>query len=178
MHGLCTEPSAHLQTPVEGLAAENLGVRGALEFRQTVKTLWSRSFGQPTEIAIGPSHVAVRARRNIFTMIFRCGTVLIVASNSLKWHSRSVKICTISGEPERVICGFSNNYASLVLLEGRRSGRCLRRAHGQFSSRFPPTASKTERVSFCARALGERLNPPDNELSRHRQCNPFGAIRR
>jgi hypothetical protein len=65
VHGITTEARAHLQTPVEGLAAENLGIDGALEFRETVKALWSWPFRQPIEIAIGPSHVAVRARRNI-----------------------------------------------------------------------------------------------------------------
>ena len=65
MHGICTEARAHLQTPVEGLAAEDLGIGGALEFRETVEALWSRPFRQPIEIAIGSSHVAIRARRNI-----------------------------------------------------------------------------------------------------------------
>jgi len=65
VHGICTEAHAHLQTPVEGLAAEDLGIGGALEFRETVETLWSWPFRQPIEIAIGSSHVAVRARRNI-----------------------------------------------------------------------------------------------------------------
>ena len=65
MHGSRTEARAHLQTPVEGLAAEDLGIGGALEFRETVEAFWSRPFRQPVEIAIGSSHVAVRARRNI-----------------------------------------------------------------------------------------------------------------
>jgi len=65
VHGICTEACAHLQTPVEGLAAEDLGIGGALEFRETVEALWSWPFRQPIEIAIGSSHVAVRARRNI-----------------------------------------------------------------------------------------------------------------
>jgi len=65
VHGICTEARAHLQTPVEGLAAEDLGIGGALEFRETVEALWSRPFRQPIEIAIWSSHVAVRARRNI-----------------------------------------------------------------------------------------------------------------
>src|SRR5216684_7702367 len=65
VHGICTEARAHLQTPVEGLAAEDLGIGGALEFRETVEALWSWPFRQPIEIAIWSSHVAVRARRNI-----------------------------------------------------------------------------------------------------------------
>jgi hypothetical protein len=65
VHGICTEARAHLQTPVKGLAAEDLGIGGALEFRETVEALWSRPFRQPIEIAIGSSHVAIRARRNI-----------------------------------------------------------------------------------------------------------------
>jgi len=65
VHGACTEARTHLKTPVEGLAAEDLGIGGALEFRETVEALWSRPFRQPIEIAIGSSHVAVRARRNI-----------------------------------------------------------------------------------------------------------------
>jgi len=63
--GICTEARTHLQTLVEGLAAEDLGIGGALEFRETVKALWSWAFRQPIEIAIGSSHVAIRARRNI-----------------------------------------------------------------------------------------------------------------
>jgi hypothetical protein len=35
VHGTFTEARAHLQTPVEGLAAEDLGIGGALEFRET-----------------------------------------------------------------------------------------------------------------------------------------------
>jgi hypothetical protein len=35
------------------------------EFQETVEALWSLPFRQPIEIAIGSSHVAVRARRNI-----------------------------------------------------------------------------------------------------------------
>jgi hypothetical protein len=35
VHGISTEARAHLQTPVEGLAAEDLGIDGALEFRET-----------------------------------------------------------------------------------------------------------------------------------------------
>src|SRR5215472_6876171 len=65
VHGIRTEARAHLQTPVEGLAAEDLGIGGALEFRETVEALWSRPFRQPVEISIASSHVAVRARRNI-----------------------------------------------------------------------------------------------------------------
>src|SRR5262245_21974520 len=65
VHGACAEARAHLQTPVKGLAAEYLGIDGALEFRETVEALWSRPFSQPIEIAIRSSHVAVRARRNI-----------------------------------------------------------------------------------------------------------------
>ena len=65
MHVSRTEARAHLQTHVEGLAAEDLGIGGALEFRETVEALWSRPFRQPIEIAIGSSHVAIRARRNI-----------------------------------------------------------------------------------------------------------------
>src|SRR5947207_7379660 len=59
VHGTFTEARAQLETPVEGLAAEDLGIDGALEFRQTVEALWSRPFGQPIEIAIRASHVAV-----------------------------------------------------------------------------------------------------------------------
>src|SRR5215510_4942766 len=58
VHGTSTEARAHLQTPVEGLAAEDLGIGGALECRETVETPWSRPFRQPIEIAIRPSHVA------------------------------------------------------------------------------------------------------------------------
>src|SRR5215472_1429974 len=65
VHGIRTEARAHLQTSVEGLAAEDLGIGGALEFRETVEALWSWAFRQPIEIAIGSSHVAIRARRNI-----------------------------------------------------------------------------------------------------------------
>jgi hypothetical protein len=65
VHGSRTEARAHLQTPVKGLTAEDLGIGGALEFRETVEALWSRPFRQPIEIAIWSSHVAVRARRNI-----------------------------------------------------------------------------------------------------------------
>src|SRR5215467_13862676 len=65
VHGIRSEARAHLQTPVEGLAAEDLGIGGALEFRETVEALWSWPFRQPIEIAIGSSHVAVCARRNI-----------------------------------------------------------------------------------------------------------------
>src|SRR5262249_12850558 len=65
VHGICTKARAHLQTPVEGLAAEDLGIGGARELRETVETPWSRPFRQPIEIAIRPSHVAVRARRDI-----------------------------------------------------------------------------------------------------------------
>jgi hypothetical protein len=39
--------------------------KGNTEFRETVEVLWSWPFRQPIEIAIGSSHVAVRARRNI-----------------------------------------------------------------------------------------------------------------
>jgi hypothetical protein len=35
VHGICTEARAHLQTSVEGLAAEDLGIGGALEFGET-----------------------------------------------------------------------------------------------------------------------------------------------
>src|SRR5215510_3637866 len=65
VHSIRAEARAHLQTPVEGLAAEYLGIDGTLEFREAVEALWSRPFRQPIEIAIGSSHVAVRARRNI-----------------------------------------------------------------------------------------------------------------
>ena len=37
VHGICTEAPAHLQTPVEGLAAEDLGIGGPLDFRETVE---------------------------------------------------------------------------------------------------------------------------------------------
>jgi len=60
-----TEARAHLQTPVEGFAAQDLGIGGALELRETVETLGSWPFCQPIEIAIGSSHEAVGARRNI-----------------------------------------------------------------------------------------------------------------
>ena len=65
VHGACTEARAHLQTPVEGLAAENLGVGGALEFREAVEALWGWTFREPIEITIGSSHVTVRAGCNI-----------------------------------------------------------------------------------------------------------------
>jgi len=63
--GISTEACTHLQTPVEGLAAENFGICGAFEFRETVEALWSWPFRQPIEITIGSSHVAVRARCDI-----------------------------------------------------------------------------------------------------------------
>jgi hypothetical protein len=65
VHGICAEARAQLQTPVEGLAAEDLGIGGALEFRETVETLWSWPFRQPIEVAIESSHEAVRTRRKI-----------------------------------------------------------------------------------------------------------------
>ena len=43
---------AHLQTPDEGLATEDLGIRGALEFREAVEALWSRPLGQLTRFAV------------------------------------------------------------------------------------------------------------------------------
>src|SRR5215472_10707872 len=39
VHGIRTEARAHLQTSVEGLAAEDLGIGRALEFRETVEAL-------------------------------------------------------------------------------------------------------------------------------------------
>src|SRR5262245_19347741 len=63
--GTCTEARAQLPTPVERLAAENLGIDGALKVRQTVEAFWSRPFCEPIEIAVGPGHVAVRARRDV-----------------------------------------------------------------------------------------------------------------
>src|SRR5215472_16371364 len=60
----CTEARTHLQTPVESLATEDLDIRRQLEFREAVKALWSWSFRKPIEIAIGSSHITVRARRN------------------------------------------------------------------------------------------------------------------
>ncbi len=65
VHGIRAEMRAQLQTPVEGLAAEDLRVGGALEFGETVKTLGSRTFGQLIEIAIRPSDVAIGAGRDI-----------------------------------------------------------------------------------------------------------------
>src|SRR5262249_49685911 len=65
VHGTFSEAPTQLQTAVEGLAAEDLSIDGALEFRETVEALWSRPFRQPVEIAIGSSHVAVRAGRDI-----------------------------------------------------------------------------------------------------------------
>ena len=65
MHSICTEARAPLQTPIEDLAAEDRGIGGALESSKTVEGLWSWSFRQPIEIAIGSSHIAVCARRNI-----------------------------------------------------------------------------------------------------------------
>jgi len=65
VHDISTEARTHLQASVEGLAAEDLGIGGALEFRESVEVLWSWPLRQPAEIAIGSSHVAVRARRNI-----------------------------------------------------------------------------------------------------------------
>jgi hypothetical protein len=62
---MCTEARAHLQATVEGLAAKDLGIGGALEFRQTVEAFWSWPFRQPIEIAIGSSNVAVSARRDV-----------------------------------------------------------------------------------------------------------------
>src|SRR5437868_5835469 len=80
MHGTCTEERAHLHTAVEGLAAEDLGISGALEFRETVEALWNRPFGQPIEIAIHSSHVAVRAGRNIH-------------DDFSLWHASSKRLC-------------------------------------------------------------------------------------
>src|SRR5262249_37436981 len=65
MHGICTKARAHLQAPIEGLAAEDLGVGGALELRETVETPWSWPLRQPIEIAIRSSQVTVRARCDI-----------------------------------------------------------------------------------------------------------------
>lgn len=65
VHGTCTEARAHLQTPVESLAAEDLGIGGELEFREAVEALWGWPFRQPIEIAIRSSHVTVRTGRNI-----------------------------------------------------------------------------------------------------------------
>jgi len=65
VQGSRTEARAHLQTPVEGFAAEDLGIGGALELRETVEALWGWPFRQPIEIAIWSSHEAVRARRNV-----------------------------------------------------------------------------------------------------------------
>ncbi|MGE5834079.1 MAG: hypothetical protein ACM4AI_06340 [Acidobacteriota bacterium] len=41
VRGARAEARAHLKTPVEGLAAEDLGVDGPLELRETVEALWS-----------------------------------------------------------------------------------------------------------------------------------------
>jgi hypothetical protein len=90
VHGICTEARAHLQTPVEGLAAEDLGIGGALEFRETVEALWSWPFRQPIEIAIGSSHVAVRARRNI-------------DDDFSLWHDTPMSVSSSAGE--RLILG-------------------------------------------------------------------------
>jgi hypothetical protein len=65
VQGTFTEARAQLETSVEGLTAKDLGIDGALEFRETIEALWSRPFRQPGEIAIGSSYVAVRAGRNI-----------------------------------------------------------------------------------------------------------------
>jgi hypothetical protein len=65
MRGTRTEAGAQLQTPIEGLAAENLGVGGAFEFRQTVKALDRRPFRQLIEIAIESSDEAVCTRRYV-----------------------------------------------------------------------------------------------------------------
>src|SRR5258705_1126139 len=65
VHSICTEARTHPQTMVEGLAAEDLGIGGALEFRETVEALRGWPFRQPIEIAIGSSHVAICARRNV-----------------------------------------------------------------------------------------------------------------
>jgi hypothetical protein len=85
VHGICTEMRAHLQTPVEGLAAEDLGIGGALEFRETVEALWSWPFRQPIEIAIGSSHEAVRARRKI-------------DDDFSLWHSTPMSVSNSAGE--------------------------------------------------------------------------------
>jgi len=66
MRGAGAEARAELQTPIEGLATENLGVDGALEFRETVEALWGRPFRQPIEVAIEPSDEAVRARCDVY----------------------------------------------------------------------------------------------------------------
>src|SRR5262245_4371866 len=41
VHVLRTEARAHLQTPVKGLPAQNLGIDGTFEFQQPVEALWS-----------------------------------------------------------------------------------------------------------------------------------------
>src|SRR5687767_6562275 len=65
VHAARTERCAQLQAAVEGPAAEDLGVGGALEVRETVEPLWSWPFRQPIEIAIWSSDVAVRACGNV-----------------------------------------------------------------------------------------------------------------
>jgi hypothetical protein len=65
VRGTRAEARAHLQTPVEGLATEDLGVDGALEFRQTVEALLSRPTRQPIQVAIEPSDVTVCACRDV-----------------------------------------------------------------------------------------------------------------
>ena len=65
MHVTCAERRTHVYTKVERLAAENLGIDGAREFRQTVEAFGRRPIRQPIEIAIRSSDVAVGARRNV-----------------------------------------------------------------------------------------------------------------
>jgi len=87
VHGTFAEAGPHLQTPVVGLAAEDLGIAGALEFRETIEAFWSWPFRQPIEIAIGSSHLAVRARRNI-------------DDDFSHWHDSPISVSSSSGEAQ------------------------------------------------------------------------------
>ena len=56
---------AHPDTQIESVSTENLGVDGAHEFRQTVKSFRRRPICQPVEIAVRSSDVTISARRNV-----------------------------------------------------------------------------------------------------------------
>ena len=65
MLGAGSEAGAQLEAPLERLATEDLGVDGALEFRETVEVPRRRPGGQPVEVAIRARHEAVGARRDV-----------------------------------------------------------------------------------------------------------------
>src|SRR5215471_6277909 len=105
MHVICAEAGAHLHAQVEGLATENLGIDGARKFRQTVEPLWSRPSGQPIEIAIGSSDVAVRARRNIDDDFSLWHHRSLVRLGSPDWSSDLFVVhCAHSDEQTQIAC--------------------------------------------------------------------------